>query len=655
MSTPEGRLRWSFDRETGEEEGHGDALGQNFKKVPNAALVRESIQNSLDAHLDNWEPVRVVYSFGKINPSRFPNFFDLKDHFVGCMEYWSKYPKIVSAYKAKYDYLESQYADIPYLKVSDYNTKGMSYRNGDNDSSFFAFVRASKVSYKGVGTHGGTHGFGKAAYFQLSPINTVLVSTMTLQKEYFFEGKATLCTHSYNGEKKTSVGYYDDQNGAGPVTSIEDIPKRFRREEPGTDFYIMGFDPSRIEKAIDEIQREVLRSFFAAVHEDKLIVEINTTEGKVIRIDRETLPDMMEQLFPEVSDRSGQFRAMNPRPYYEALVANGQGKGFELIKGFIQPVRNLRMYVKFEKGASDRVILMRKPLMTVCLKRIPLSNVGFYGLLMCTDETGDEILSKLENSSHSQWTTDVYRDEITDEPVQEGVEALKAVEGFIEECRDKLNKNNGGDSLSVAGLEDLLYVPDSLIDDDDEKDFGSPTGDTLPEGNTPNTTTEGIQSDGLDNPQRINIGTIITERAGKIVDMESGDETVAIGNNDGNGGGNHIPGPGDHIIKTTLDEEIGKHYVPLNVPVRVFAQKEDGIVYHYVTIHSDRVVENGRIELVVCGEQSDMDMEIIESSLGVPTKNRIDNLYFSTNPTRIRIKFLDNMMHSVQTKVYYEK
>ena len=204
MSGSERRCKWHFDKQTGEDEGPGDALGQNFKGEPFAALVRESIQNSLDVPLDNTIPVKVVYSFGKIDSGRYPNFFELKKHLKGCMDFWNAKPDIVAKYQAKLDCFDNNYIEqMPYLKVSDYNTQGMVYNPNDNNCKFYAFVRASKVSVKDGAFQGGTYGFGKAAYFQLSPINTLFISTRTPDGRVFFEGKSALCTHVVDGEKKT--------------------------------------------------------------------------------------------------------------------------------------------------------------------------------------------------------------------------------------------------------------------------------------------------------------------------------------------------------------------------------------------------------------------------------------------------------------------
>ena len=50
MSTTENNCTWHFGIESGRSEGPFDATGQNFKQRPYASLLRESVQNSMDAH-----------------------------------------------------------------------------------------------------------------------------------------------------------------------------------------------------------------------------------------------------------------------------------------------------------------------------------------------------------------------------------------------------------------------------------------------------------------------------------------------------------------------------------------------------------------------------------------------------------------------------
>lgn len=658
MSGSEGRCKWHFDIQTGEDQGPGNALGQNFQGEPYAALVRESIQNSLDVPIPNGLPVRVVYSFGSIDSNRFPSFFELKKHIKGCMEFWSAKEDIVAKYKKKLDCFDNSFVDrMPYLKVSDYNTLGMNYNYNDNNCPFYAFVRASKISVKGGNFQGGTYGFGKAAYFQLSPINTLFISTMTPDNKVFFEGKSALCTHTYEGEKKTSVGFYDNNDGTRPIEVLNDIPKKFQRAESGTDFYILGFSPSNMDDAIKKMTLEVLRSFHPAVDAGMLEVEIKDPSGKVISISKETIADHMAIEFPEEIDTSTQFRALNPRPYYDALIHKGNGKDFKIIEGEKEHLGKVKMYVKMCPEATAKIVFMRRPKMLVYSQKAQ-SSMGFFGVFICEDEKGDKLLSKLENSSHSKWATDFYRDDITNEYIKEGVDAMRELKEFCDECISLIVDENPQNELTIAGLDDLLYVPDSLVEEDEnqkQKSLGQPVGISEEENGTLTTTTEGVKVDEDSSKEIGSIGTIMVEEPGKATSSESGKTRIGTGHGKGRRrGGKDIP-PGSDTGYADLDPTTGKHFIPMNVPIRIFAQEENGLVYHMVIIHSDRVVKNGKMDLIVCGEQYDMDVRIVATDNGKAEGSSITNMAFGDGIARIKIRFIDNMRHTVQAKLYYEK
>ena len=161
----------------------------------------------------------------------------------------------------------------------------------------------------------------------MSPIHSVLVSTMTEDGKTFFEGAANLCTHlfpdSETGEmvKYQHYGYYDNQGGKGPASLPTDIPNKFRREDVGTDIYIMGVDGDvdKQAEAVDEMVKSTLRHFWMAILHDKLVVEIGD-----ILINSETVDDLMNQHFPEIIDRIKNGDNYNPRPYFEAVKNAGQ-------------------------------------------------------------------------------------------------------------------------------------------------------------------------------------------------------------------------------------------------------------------------------------------------------------------------------------------
>ena len=659
MSRSEFDLKWTFDAETGEEQGPGDALGQNFKQRPYASLLREAVQNSLDVPANPKTPVIVTFSFGKMREKDFPNFFDIRKHLEGCAEYWHRKPDIVKQYKEMLSCFSSDFnTELSYLKVSDRNTVGMDYRANDNTTPFYAFVRAAKVSNKSGEGSGGSYGYGKAAYLQLSPINTLIISTMTTEGKLFFEGKSVLCTHLFNGEKKTSVGYYDDNNGQSPVSNIEKIPSRFARTEPGTDFYILGFAPEEKTEAIHDMIEEAARSFFAAIHRQKLVIEFKIDKDNTLVLDHESLPDIMTEHFPEEKDIAAQFRALNPRPYYEAITKEDDGRHYIHFTDIIEPLGRVHLYVKREKGVADKILYMRSPLMSIYANR-PSSSLGFYGVFICDDLRGNKLLQKLENSSHTQWDTSNWRDVLTTRANPLGKTAKDAVKKFCEDCMQKLKGNDDSAELDISGLEDMLYVPDALIDDDSygpDTPIGSPTGEFVNIGTSMTTVSENDEIPQRDKDGSTSKGTIMGAVGGGIVITESGPDVAGV-NQDGRrrGGKEGTSKPGTEKAPVERVEGEESHYGILEVGVRSFAQVENGTTYHYITIHSDQCVEEGIMEIVVCGEIGDVKVNIIESSIGTPTGNRISGMAIPAGTSRIRIRFADNMKYTLKTTVYYEE
>lgn len=199
MAGREKNCKWYFaDQPNGQEVGPNNAMEQSFKSQPYASLVRESIQNSLDAVLDKTEPVLVKFSFMEMKGLDYPEFFELQNHIKGCLEYFSNNHNAKVTYEPMLELFEgNKYSEhLGYIRVGDYNTKGMKYEEGNTDTPFYAFVRSAGVTVKDNSSAGGSFGFGKAAYYLLSPINTIIVSTCTENYDKYFEGAASLCTHT---------------------------------------------------------------------------------------------------------------------------------------------------------------------------------------------------------------------------------------------------------------------------------------------------------------------------------------------------------------------------------------------------------------------------------------------------------------------------
>ena len=117
--------KWTFAESTVGliDQGPNNSTAEHFKSQDIfSALVRESIQNSLDVPLYSDRPVKVKYAFGKIEGSLNDDLREVEQHVKASFEAnqdSSQYQRMASFID------EHAGQDISYLKVADYNTTGM--------------------------------------------------------------------------------------------------------------------------------------------------------------------------------------------------------------------------------------------------------------------------------------------------------------------------------------------------------------------------------------------------------------------------------------------------------------------------------------------------------------------------------------------------
>jgi len=94
----EHNCEWHFEK-TGRGNVGKDPTSASFNQ-PYYSIVRESLQNSLDAAAEDNTPVKVVFSRIEISRKEFPNFFLLENHLRRCEEYVA-YDKKTKAWVSK--------------------------------------------------------------------------------------------------------------------------------------------------------------------------------------------------------------------------------------------------------------------------------------------------------------------------------------------------------------------------------------------------------------------------------------------------------------------------------------------------------------------------------------------------------------------------
>ena len=608
---------------------------------------------------DDRFPVNISFQYFELDRLQYPSFFQLEEHIKQSLKFYETNSDAQRLFGDMLKYLNGtekgkKKLKISCLKISDSNTKGMSYHPFKTDSPFYAFLRATGVSAKMHSGSGGSFGFGKGAYFALSPLKTIVVSSKDISGSVYFEGATRLTTHRNNNEEKlTAYGFYDNNNGE-PTVIEENIPGIFRRNETGTDINVIG-----LWEEVDRnklMVKSVLNNFWLAIHEHKLVVTVQD-----VTIRKENLEQIIDEYFPNQfeSGNALELESWNPKPYYRAVKYAEANDQYKLFPGKLDVLGKVKLYVYLEKGLPDRVSYFRKPKMVV-FKRTNRGKVrGYAGVFVCENNNGNEILRMMENPAHNEWSKKNYPTDLGQTSLQ-AKRAEQALSNFINEKLETLSTINTSKKVAFLGLEDYLSIPEDLLEKDDDSDLGGenasnvsgvPTTDLSPD-------ETGMQTTNKDEPINIIKPTIKTTTEVKEEDntelTEEGEEKITVGgDNEGGGGDEPSPDDGNAGDKGTRSDEENNSRVLVKVKLKVAAQKEKDVFYHNLIINSEKDIANAELELLVGGDNEKEDgVEIVSTDNGIIDNNKLKEVILLSGKNQIKIKFADNLKHSIKIKAY---
>lgn len=663
--TKELNCKWHFDPQAkGNERGPNNPTALTFKGTKYHSLIRESIQNSLDAVYDRTQPVIVSFSYHSFSWREFPHFFVLKEHIEGCL---NKYPNDENAKKLFLPMLKyfgrgfSLDNNIGYLRVVDYNTTGMHYDRNDGSSPFNAFI-SEGIASKPNGA-GGSFGFGKAVFWMLSPISTVFVSSKT-DNNVFFEGQTKLCTHiNDDGQLLSPNGLYDT-DGLGEVITQEDcIPEYFRPTEKGTSVFVLGC-PEISDEIKNELIMAVLRNFWMAIHRNKLIVNIEDIE-----ISKNNLSRLMEEYFEQENNNEKEIFEYNPRPFYEIVVnAENGNEGYKIFKKEITINNNsclVNLFIHKLHDANGQFVFMRKPLMIVYSERFS-SCKGAEGVFICEDEFGNSFLREMEDCSHDSWTRKNYEAR-NDTPSIVATRAINNIKTFIKNVVSEEIKGDTIDVEQVSGLEKILTIStpgdtdkskkDEIIDPvfylEKKKKEHPKDKKRKPSIRQPKVVKAIFDANGR---LRSNSGTRRKKRR-KIKGPIKPGSLINISREDDNG-------------------KEGIYATPIDVSYRTWSQIENNNVWHLIRIFSDKEIENALIQVYGVDEEgrtlglnierivgdyelrvgegfedyTDFDDTLADSNSSTKqVKNAIGKVKINANiPLTLKIKFNSSIKYSLR-------
>lgn len=650
----EKNLKWHFGPAGGQDVGPNDPIHQNFKGNPYYYIVREAIQNSMDAVMNKDKPVEVHFDFIRINrlEGEFPKLFEIENYIESCKNYFPDNRHAERMFEGMEKYLEfngNMRTTIPCLKISDYNTKGMPFSN-DTKSPFYAFMRAAGVSAKTGASSGGSFGFGKGAYFALSALKTVLASTYTEDGEYFFEGTTRLTTHldKYN-DRKTAYGYYNAGKGK-PVSNLNEIPDDFLREKVGTDFIIIG---RQEENYRVPMIKSVLNNFWLAILKNRLSVKVDNEI-----INKENLDKKINEYFDSEVDKSSvnNYEKWNPKSYYKAVHYKGKNEKFNHFSERLSTVGNVNFYVYLADGLSNKICFLRKPNMVVYKETSNKLN-GYSGVFVCEDSIGDEILMEMENPAHNEWHSSNYL-KLDESKHPDGEKAKKEINSFVRKCLEELAAGDIGSSTTVLGLDEYLNIPEDLIGDKDYDGAANSTDYGRESNERSKDETGSITTEKTDHK----IKTIRNKPEKKAKQKEEtkideeGDLDVTVGvDKDGNSKtGDPHPNNGDQVTKGSEGDSAARKLV--NITYRVVAQEAQVGLKHVLLITSKINVSSVQLDLLAGNDQGNSrngdNAKVIYADKGSVSGSTIKQVDLVKGLNKVTIQFDDNLKHSIGVKAY---
>lgn len=218
MST---KPEWQFPPRNGGIDFVQDPSSAHFSDDPIPKLVREIIQNSLDARESGIsDPVVVKFEDTEVEPELI-GASQLDEHLTACLDR-AKSERMPQDVRKVYEKARNalKRKRIRCLRITDSGTTGLS------DSNWDALVtREGDVQKSSVGA-GGSYGIGKNAVFNVSDAQTVFYSTRYVNgregRVEKMQGKATLMSHQ-DPEPASDVPLVGTRRGGGGSFNTSDF------------------------------------------------------------------------------------------------------------------------------------------------------------------------------------------------------------------------------------------------------------------------------------------------------------------------------------------------------------------------------------------------------------------------------------------------
>ena len=420
---------WNFpSNNDGKISGISEAGIETFRGELLKSLAKEICQNSLDAVLDSKKRVLIEFKLYNIPLKEDRRISGLEEIFNLAKNYWQGNEKTIRFLeKAEKNFKKEK---IRVLRISDYNTTGLTGSDKKKNSTWNNLVKSTGVSDK-TGSSGGSYGIGKSAPFACSDLRTLFYNTLDKDGLEAFQGVANLVSFEKEDIVTQGTGYYGNSKDNTAIRNMDSFGA-YTRKESGTDIYIICFlDDEEWKKKVVEA---ILENFLISILNDNIEIKVED-----ILINKENLSFLMEKYKEDIE---------LTYEYYQVLME----KDSQALEIEFKDLGKFKLYLLIKKDFKRRILISRSNGMKIFDKNRISSSIQFSGVCILEDDKLNSYFREMETPQHDNWESDRHRNP---------KEAEKIKREFFTILKEKVKEKGKEtilDEMDAVGMGE--YLPD---------------------------------------------------------------------------------------------------------------------------------------------------------------------------------------------------
>jgi hypothetical protein len=465
-------IGWIFPLNNGGElTGFNNGAMDHFKGDRIASVVRETIQNSLDACDDKSKPVEVAFTIDSVPSKEMKEIRELRSPLELARRTLISQQGVEARARKFYDNaIELTISQkIEVLGVHDFNTKGLGGPTEDKlnekHEAWLALVKGAGLSVKNQVDSGGSFGHGSKAPVAASQLRSVFYYTEIKKGkgiERRYQGKSILQSHhNENGAMTQGTGYYGFTNKSASPLLNDDIPAwptKLRSKVGkgcGTSIYVpYAYLPDDVTETWSDMKLAIIANFYYAILKGALVVHLGSSEV----LTSKNISDQLRNLLLLI--KNGAYKKIDN----DSILA-----GLDSARTILAPTDSgefvsqefgeIKWFIRTSEEIETKAVGLVRNGMLITRTAIKLRANSFSGtkpfdlLISIEGLTGSSMMKSIENPEHNNIQFERIDDKV------ERKEVARKYDSFVLEVKElvqRLAAQEIEEEISISDLDDLF-------------------------------------------------------------------------------------------------------------------------------------------------------------------------------------------------------